>query len=107
MSHLDTLDLKPDAPAEVRGEFNPIATDVTGIQISENLFSIYTFFTTIASSALQWVEENNEKPKESANAKCGWAVGVFWRNCKSLNRVDRPPYCHTGITHRWQHDALL
>ena len=37
MSHLDTLDLRPDAPAEVRGEFNPIATDVTGIQISENL----------------------------------------------------------------------
>ena len=37
MSHLDTVDLKPDAPAEVRGEFNPIATDITGIQVSEHL----------------------------------------------------------------------
>src|SRR5438874_10197597 len=27
-SHLDTWDLKPDAPAEVRGDFQPIATNV-------------------------------------------------------------------------------
>lgn len=33
--HLDMWDLKPDAPAEVRGEFNPIATKVPGIQICE------------------------------------------------------------------------
>ncbi|MEZ6108359.1 MAG: DUF1501 domain-containing protein [Pirellulaceae bacterium] len=36
-SHLDTFDLKPDAPSEVRGTFNPIATNVPGIQISEHL----------------------------------------------------------------------
>lgn len=35
-SHLDTWDLKPRAPAEVRGEFQPIATRVAGIQISEH-----------------------------------------------------------------------
>lgn len=33
--HQDMFDLKPDAPVEVRGEFNPIATNVAGIQISE------------------------------------------------------------------------
>ncbi|MEQ8788290.1 MAG: DUF1501 domain-containing protein [Pirellulaceae bacterium] len=33
--HQDMLDLKPGAPSEVRGEFNPIATSVPGIQISE------------------------------------------------------------------------
>ncbi|MBL8798753.1 MAG: DUF1501 domain-containing protein [Planctomycetia bacterium] len=33
--HQDTYDLKPDAPAEIRGEFQPIATNVPGIQISE------------------------------------------------------------------------
>ncbi|MSQ94708.1 MAG: DUF1501 domain-containing protein [Gemmataceae bacterium] len=37
LSHHDTFDLKPDAPAEIRGEFNPIATSVPGIQISEYL----------------------------------------------------------------------
>ncbi len=35
-SHLDTFDLKPDARAEVRGEFRPVATSVPGIQISEH-----------------------------------------------------------------------
>jgi hypothetical protein len=35
--HLDTFDLKPDAPAEIRGEFRPIATNVLGINIGEHL----------------------------------------------------------------------
>jgi hypothetical protein len=33
----DTWDLKPDAPAEYRGEFRPIPTNVPGIQICEHL----------------------------------------------------------------------
>lgn len=36
-SHLDTFDLKPDAPSEFRGTFNPIKTNVEGIEISEHL----------------------------------------------------------------------
>lgn len=36
-SHIDMYDLKPDSPAEYRGEFNPIATSVPGIQIGEHL----------------------------------------------------------------------
>jgi len=36
-SHIDMYDLKPNAPAEVRGEFKPISTNVPGIQISEQL----------------------------------------------------------------------
>ncbi len=34
-SHIDSFDLKPDAPAEIRGEFRPIATNVPGTQICE------------------------------------------------------------------------
>src|SRR5260370_17642329 len=34
-SQLDTWDMKPDAPAEVRGPYHPIPTNVSGIQISE------------------------------------------------------------------------
>ncbi len=37
LSTIDTWDLKPDAPAEFRGEFKPIATRVSGIQIGEHL----------------------------------------------------------------------
>jgi hypothetical protein len=35
-SQLDTFDLKPNAPVEVRGSFNPIATRVPGLQICEH-----------------------------------------------------------------------
>ncbi len=36
-SHLETFDPKPDAPAEVRGEYRSIATSVPGIRFSEYL----------------------------------------------------------------------
>lgn len=35
-AHQDTWDMKPDAPAEVRGEFRPIATKTPGLQICEH-----------------------------------------------------------------------
>src|SRR3954447_10141106 len=35
-SQLDTWDPKPDAPAEVRGEFRPVATTVPGVRVSEH-----------------------------------------------------------------------
>ncbi|HZT79059.1 MAG TPA: DUF1501 domain-containing protein, partial [Gemmataceae bacterium] len=37
LAHQDSFDLKPNAPAEVRGEFKPIATNVPGVQIGELL----------------------------------------------------------------------
>jgi hypothetical protein len=37
LSHIDSLDMKPDAPAETRGEFMPVATTVPGIQVCEHL----------------------------------------------------------------------
>jgi hypothetical protein len=36
-SQIDTFDMKPDAPAEIRGPFKPISTVVPGLQISEVL----------------------------------------------------------------------
>lgn len=36
-SHMDTFDLKPDAPDTHRGEFKPIATKIDGMQICEHL----------------------------------------------------------------------
>jgi len=37
MAHQDTVDLKPNAPPEIRGDFKPIDTCVPGIQIGEHL----------------------------------------------------------------------
>jgi Protein of unknown function (DUF1501) len=36
-SHIDTYDMKPNAPAEIRGQFSSIATSVPGIRVCEHL----------------------------------------------------------------------
>ncbi len=36
-SHMDMYDMKPEAPMEFRGEFNPIKTNVAGVQICEHM----------------------------------------------------------------------
>jgi hypothetical protein len=36
-SHMDTFDLKPDAPKEYRGTFNPIQTNASGVEFCEHL----------------------------------------------------------------------
>jgi hypothetical protein len=36
-SHIDTYDLKPNAPSEYRGEFKPIRTNVPGLDVCELL----------------------------------------------------------------------
>src|SRR5262249_8246842 len=36
-SQIDTFDMKPDAPAEYRGEFRPVATSAPGMMVCEHL----------------------------------------------------------------------
>ena len=36
-SHYETFDPKPEAPSEIRGDFKPIPTSVSGIQVCETL----------------------------------------------------------------------
>ncbi|MFN7629204.1 MAG: DUF1501 domain-containing protein, partial [Pirellula sp.] len=53
-SQLDTFDMKPGAPAEIRGEFKPISTAVPGIQICEHfskLSKLSDRFTILRSLA--------------------------------------------------------
>jgi hypothetical protein len=39
--HMETYDMKPEAPSDFRGEFRPVATNVPGIEVSE-LFPLHT-----------------------------------------------------------------
>ncbi len=41
-SHMDSFDLKPDAPAEYRGLFNPIKSNVQGVEFCEHLPKLAT-----------------------------------------------------------------
>src|SRR5262249_18058369 len=36
-SHLDTFDMKPDAPSGIRGEFSPISSAQPGLRLTEHL----------------------------------------------------------------------
>ena len=36
-SQLETVDMKPDAPDEIRGEMKPIASSLPGLQVCEHL----------------------------------------------------------------------
>ena len=68
-THVDTFDLKPDAPEEFRGEFQPIATNVAGMEISElmpqlaRLADKYTLIRSITGM-------NNEHTNRQADS--GW-----------------------------------
>lgn len=47
-SQLDTFDLKPHAPPEIRGEFRPTATRVAGLQICEHFQRLATMTDRVA-----------------------------------------------------------
>jgi hypothetical protein len=47
-SHIDSFDMKPAAPPEIRGEFQPIRTNVSGIEICEHLPKLATMADRLA-----------------------------------------------------------
>src|SRR5213592_3493197 len=61
-SHVDTYDMKPEAPAEIRGEFRPIKTNVPGMQLSEMLprqAKIADKFAVVRSAT--WEEPDHQR----------------------------------------------
>ena len=69
-THMDTFDLKPNAPKEYRGEFNPIATNAPGVEICELMPELATVADkyTIVRSITDFKNEHNAKQSES-----GWS----------------------------------
>jgi len=62
LSQLDSFDMKPQAPLEIRGEFQPVATQTPGMQICEHLPRIATHSQklTMVRSLGHWSNEHNE-----------------------------------------------
>jgi len=58
-AHQDTWDLKPEGPADNRGEFQPIATNVPGIHISEHFPLIAQHADKLAIIRSVGQEDNN------------------------------------------------
>jgi hypothetical protein len=63
-SHLDIYDLKPDAPAEIRGEFKPIRTRVPGMEICELLPLQAEIADQLAIVRNMKFENNDHRPPE-------------------------------------------
>ena len=77
-THMDTFDLKPKAPAEYRGEFRPIETNVPGMEICEllpNLARLADKFSIVRSI----MDLNNEH--NSTQSDSGWSV----RSLQNMN----------------------
>jgi hypothetical protein len=78
-SHLDTYDLKPDAPVEYRGEFRPIQTNVPGVRICELFPAQARLFDKLALlRAVTSVEEHSDSL-------------VYTGYTQAVNRIARHP----------------
>ncbi len=79
LAHQDTFDLKPNAPAETRGEFKPIATNVPGIQICEHLPKLAACMDkmTLVRSLTGFIDEHS-----SFQNVTGFPMGVTQREGK-------------------------
>lgn len=100
-SHLDTFDLKPDAPAEFRGEFNPIETNVPGIRISEHLpklaacqdkFAILRGVTHSVAAHELGTEYVNAGTRPLASLEYPGYGAVFAKEREGMLPVDLPPF---------------
>ncbi|MEK6234611.1 MAG: DUF1501 domain-containing protein, partial [Planctomycetales bacterium] len=58
--HQDMFDMKPDAPAEIRGEYKPVATNVNGLEVCElmprlaQLADKYTILRSVGINSEKW-----------------------------------------------------
>ena len=75
-SHTDLWDMKPLAPAEIRGEFRPIETSVSGIEISELLPRLATRMKDL--SIIRSVYHNHG----------GHNSGMYWSTVGKPYRID-------------------
>jgi hypothetical protein len=104
-SHLDMYDLKPTAPAEYRGEFKPVPTNVPGVEISEHLplqAAMFDKFSVVRSAyhtnaghgmGSQWMLTGYQptiEVNDNIYPSCGSVVAAI----SGPNEVGMPAYCN-------------
>ncbi len=102
-SHIDMYDLKPTAPSEFRGEFRPIHTNVSGIEISEHLplqaqimdklAIVRSAFHTNAGHGMgsQWMSTGYQ-PTIEVNDNIYPSIGSVTARMKGANDLGLPAY---------------
>lgn len=103
LSHIDSFDPKPDAPAEIRGEFGTIATSIPGTRVTEHLpfmANALKNFVVVRSlrhtnpshlPASHWMMTGYQPPdttRTNINPYCGAVVAKV----RGQNVLGLPPY---------------
>lgn len=99
-SHMDMYDLKPQAPAEFRGEFKPVATNVPGIQICEHFPRQARMFDKLAviRSVQPIVEEHSDSevttgyPEQINRTQHHPSFGAVVSKLRGAANPDIPPF---------------
>jgi hypothetical protein len=108
--HQDMVDLKPDAPAEIRGEFKPIPTNVPGIELCEHLPRLARMADRLAiirtivgargeHAAVQCYTGYSEMESRLAGGRP--SLGAILARLQGPVRSDMPPF--VGLSPRTQH----
>lgn len=104
LSQQDTYDMKPEAPAEFRGPYNPVRTNVPGIDITERfpcqarvmdklsiVRSVY-HESALHAAAAHWMQTGYSGPTLARNAPQKPSFGSVIARAKGPNRPNVPPY---------------
>ena len=106
-SHLDTWDLKPNASTEIRGEFQPISTSVSGESICEhlpmlakrahqyNVLRSVHHLTPNHEAAIHWVLTGYNYPganTSTRNRNDKPSMGSIVAKARGSNKPGLPPY---------------
>jgi uncharacterized protein (DUF1501 family) len=100
-SHLDTFDMKPDAPSEYRGSFNPIKTNVPGVEFCEHLpklaqcadkFAILRGVTHTLAAHNLGTEYVNTGSRPLPSLQYPGYGAVVAKETEALNPPDLPPF---------------
>lgn len=104
LSQQDTYDLKPDAPAEYRGPYRPIATNVPGIYLTErfprqalvmdklSIVRSVNHQNAIHAPSAHWMQTGYFGPTLARNAPQKPSFGSVIARAKGANADLMPPY---------------
>ncbi|MBN79400.1 MAG: hypothetical protein CMJ70_04605 [Planctomycetaceae bacterium] len=104
MSHHDTVDMKPDAPAEVRGEFKPAATSIPGFQMCEHMPELIKHADKFAVVRSFAHKDNNHLMSTHHVLTGQFQPGAFFD--KIASRTDWPNYAGAYDYFRPRHDGI-
>ena len=99
-SHQDMFDLKPNAPSEYRGEFNPVATNVPGMDICEHFpllaergdkFAIIRSLTGMINSHSDFHTQTGYSNRDLQNVGGRPAIGSVIAKLQGPNENGAPP----------------